>query len=171
LWSFRAEAAATGAGRGGPYFEFHTGSLAAFDPTISGNAFVVGGVGYGAAGKTFRLGGAGGGGFLWDSSVDVDFGMGYGGVIGEYVVTKWLNVQMIIGGGGYSIAKVTEQTETTTTLEKISSGGFVLFYPSITFEVNIKKFLTLAGKVGYFLPDDSRLHTLTLGMSLMLGKM
>lgn len=169
LSTTRALGAGTTA-RGGPYFEYHTNSLSSFDPRISGNAFVIGGVGYGSLGKSFRLGGGGGGGFLWDSSNDVSYGMGYGGAIGQYLVAPWMSFQMMIGGGGFSVARVITQTDTTTTLEKISAGGFVLFYPSVCFEVNLRKFLSLSAKLGYFLPNNAKLHSFTLGLTLLLGE-
>ena len=167
--SFAASPLASG--RGGPFFEFHTNSLSSFDPDIEGNALVVGGVGFGAAGKKFRIGGGGGGGFLWDASSDVSFGMGYGGVIAEYEVTHWLSTAILIGGGGYAIAKILSETETQTTFEKVSSGGFVLFYPQVNIEVPLKGFMSLTGKIGYFLPNNSRLHSFTVGLALLFGKL
>ncbi len=154
---------------GGPFFEYHVAPLSSFSPNLSGNAVVIGGVGYGTLGKNFRIGGGGGGGFVWDASLEVEFGMGYGGVIGEYSITNWMKVNMLIGGGGYSLARILSKTESTTTLEKIASGGFVLFYPGISFEIEVKKFLFLSTKIGYFLPGDARLHSFTLGFTLLIG--
>lgn len=151
--------------------EFHANSLTAFDSTVQGNPVVVGGVGYGSAGKRFRVGGAGGGGFLFDSSMNVNYGMGYGGVIADYAITPWLGAGVLIGGGGYAVSKVLTETETQTTLEKISSGGFVLFYPMITAEIQLKKNVVSAQfKLGYFLPNNSRLHSFTIGMTMLFGR-
>jgi hypothetical protein len=158
-------------GRGGPFIEAHLKSLAAFDPALSGNTMVVGGKGIGAAGKYFRLGGAGGGGFAWGAGENVSFGMGYGGVLTELTVTKWLTASMIVGGGGYAISRIVSETETTTTFEKVSSGGFVLFYPGIQAEIKLPGYMTLAATLGYFLPTVSRLQSVTVGLSLLMGKL
>lgn len=160
----------TGSGRGGIFIEYHLKSIAAFDPLLSGNAMVIGGKGIGASGKNFRLGGAGGGGFAWGAGQNVSFGMGYGGVLTEFSLTPWLTAGMIVGGGGFSVARVTAETDTTTTVSKISSGGFVLFYPSLQAEIKLKGFMTLVGTMGYFLPTNPRLHSVTLGVSILVGK-
>jgi len=132
---------------------------------------VIGGVGFGYASKTFRIGGGGGGGFLWQGSENANFGLGYGGAIGEYTVTEWLNARLLVGGGGYSIARVLSETNSQSTVQKISSGGFVLFYPSLVAEVKLQGWVYLAFNLGYFLPNISKLQSLTLGLNLMFGKL
>jgi hypothetical protein len=166
--SVRAE---VGAGRGGPFLQFHAKPLNAFDPALSGNIMVVGGKGVGSFAKNFRLGGAGGGGFAWGAGEDVSFGMGYGGVQAEYSLTSWLTAGMLIGGGGFAISRIVAETPTTTTFDKISSGGFLLFYPSVDIEIKLRNSMTLIGNLGYFLPTNTRLHSMTVGVSLMMGKL
>lgn len=159
-------------GRGGPYMEYHSSSLGSFDSELVGNTVFLGGVGYGAAGKEFRIGGGGAAGFVWDGGSNIDYGVGYGGIVGEYEVSPWLNVGLMVGAGGYSISKIIAQTNSQVTFQKIASGAFVLFYPTVTAEVKLKKgWLSLGAKVGYFLPNESRLHSFTLGITLLFGKM
>ncbi len=165
-----AATSALGGGRGGPFFEYHAGSLSSFDPSISGNPVVIGGVGYGFASKVFRIGGGGGGGFLWNANDNVNFGLGYGGAIGEYVIAPWLSGRLMIGGGGYSVSRVLSQTDSTTVVQKIDSGGFLLFYPSVLAEVNLSGWVNMAINVGYFLPNVSKLQSFTMGIHLIFGK-
>lgn len=131
---------------------------------------VVGGKGVGTLAKNFRLGGAGGGGFAWGAGDNVSFGMGYGGVIAEYSLTSWMSASMLVGGGGFAVSRITSETISTTTYEKISAGGFVLFYPSIDFEVKVRPYISIVGNLGYFLPTNTRLHSVTLGVSVLMGK-
>lgn len=168
--SFAESAGAGSGGRGGPFFEFHFSPLSVFDGDVTGNPIVLGGEGFGFASKSFRLGGGGGGGFVWNPSENVQFGMGFGGVIGEYMVTPWLNVRLLIGGGGYAISKTIVETDTTRTEQKISSGAFLLFHPSIGAEVSVSTFMKLSARIGYFLPNVSRLQSVTLGIHLIFGK-
>lgn len=163
--------AETTAGRGGPFLQFHMKPLSSFDPLLSGNIMVVGGKGMGNIARNFRLGGGGGGGFAWGAGDNVSFGMGYGGVVGEYSITSWLTAGMLIGGGGYAISRVTSETITSTTYDKIASGGFVLFYPSVEVEIKLRNYMTLIGSLGYFLPTQSRLHSATIGVSVLMGKL
>jgi len=159
-----------GGGQGGPLFEYHFNSVASFDPALSGNPLVIGGVGFGYAAKNFRLGGGGAGGFLWNPSENIQFGMGYGGAIGEYLLTPWLAARLLIGGGGYAVAKVVTQTDTTTTLAKLSSGGFVLFYPSVVAEIPVQNWFKVGVTLGYFLPNVAKLQSLTMGLNFLFGK-
>lgn len=158
-------------GRGGPYFEFHTSGLSVFDGDISGNPIILGGEGFGFVSKSFRLGGGGGGGFVWTPSNNLGFGLGYGGVIGEYAITSWLAARLMVGGGGYAISKTVVETDTTRTEQKISSGAFLLFHPSIGAEVNLQGWLKLGFRMGYFLPNVSKLQSFTFGIALIFGKM
>jgi len=160
-----------GGGRGGPFLEYHSSSLSKFDPTLVGNPVVIGGAGYGFASKVFRIGGGGGGGFLWDAGDSVNFGMGYGGAIGEYQISTWLTARLMIGGGGYSIAKVLTETDTTRVVEKVSSGGFLFFYPSLAAEMPLDGWVNIAFHLGYFLPNVSKLHSFTVGIHLVFGKL
>lgn len=159
-----------GSGRGGIYVNYHLRPLSSFDPLLTGNAMVVGGKGAGVVAKNFRLGGAGGGGFAWGGGSDVSYGMGYGGVLGEYSITPWFNASLIVGGGGFSVGRVVASTSTTTTTQKIASGGFLLFYPEVHAEVKLRSLLTLQFNFGYFLPTDAALQSMTLGVSLVIGK-
>lgn len=166
----RAEAGAGGSGRGGPFVEYHFSSMSNFDPSISGNPIFLGGVGFGFAAKNFRLGGGGAGGFLWNPSGNVQFGTGYGGVVGEYTLAPWLNARLLIGGGGYAVAKVLTDTDTTTTLQKLGSGGFVLFYPSVSAEFPLDANIKVAVNAGYFLPNITQLESFTVGINFLFGK-
>lgn len=168
----RAEAGAGGggSGRGGPFVEYHFSSMSNFDPSIAGNPIFIGGVGFGFAAKNFRLGGGGAGGFLWNPSGNVQFGTGYGGVVGEYTLAPWLNARLLIGGGGYAVAKVISDTDTTTTLQKLGSGGFVLFYPSVSAEFPLDANIKVAVNAGYFLPNITQLESFTCGINFLFGK-
>jgi hypothetical protein len=164
-------AEALGGGRGGPFIDFHNASLENFDVGVAGSPVVIGGVGFGWATKAFRIGGGGGGGFLWNATDNVTFGMGYGGVVGEYTISPpWLSARLMIGGGGYSIAKITSQSDTQQTVQKLSSGGFILFHPQINMEVKVGGMAYLSGMIGYFLPNVGRLHSFTMGVNIMFGK-
>lgn len=167
--TLRAEVGGYG-GRGGPFIQYHGYSLAAFDLEVEGHPLVIGGVGLGSVAKHFRIGGGGGGGFLWNPSENVHFGLGYGGVVGEYSITYWCIARLLIGGGGYALAKVLTQTDTTTTVHKISSGGFILFHPAVHFEIPIHSWIKLSAAVGYFLPNVSKLHSVTLSVNVLFGK-
>ena len=162
---------ALGGGRGGPFIDYHSGSLSAFDSGVAGSPIVIGGVGFGWATKSFRIGGGGGGGFLWNATDNVTFGMGYGGVVGEYTIAApWLSARLMIGGGGYSVAKVTTQTDTQQTFQRLSSGGFILFHPQLSAEVRVHSWAYLSAMIGYFLPNVGRLHSFTFGFNIMFGK-
>jgi hypothetical protein len=171
LMSSSVLGAGIGSGRGGFYFHYHGSSLNSFDPALNGNPFVIGGAGFGAINKTFRIGGGGGGGFIWSGNDSVNFGMGYGGAIAEFTVLPWLNASLLIGGGGYSVAKTLSQTDTTTTVQKINSGGYLLFYPSLTADVSIDGWVFLGFHIGYFLPNVSKLQSFTTGIHVTFGKM
>jgi hypothetical protein len=162
---------ATVGGKGGPFIEYHFNPLSAFDPALTGNPITIGGVGFGYAAKNFRLGGGGAGGFLWNPSDNIQFGMGYGGAVGEYVLSSWLAARLLIGGGGFAVAKVISETDTTRTLQKLNSGGFVLFYPSMVAEIPIHPWLKLGVNLGYFLPNISKLQSFTMGFNVLFGKL
>jgi len=163
-------AALTIGARGGPFFEFHTSNLSAFDSDVRGNPVVVGGIGMGTVSKKVRIGGMGGGGFLFTGSDNVQFGLGYGGVVGEYLIAKWLTARLLIGGGGYSIVKIVSETSSSIIVEKISTGGFFLFYPSVNVEIPIHNWLKLHFNLGYFLPNVSKLDSITTTISLVVGR-
>lgn len=158
-----------GGGRGGPFIEYHFNSLMNFDAGVSGNVLVIGGIGYAWATKKFRLGGAGGGGFLWNGSDNLSFGMGYGGIVGEYAIAPWFNARLLIGGGGYSVAKVTFETDSSRIVQKIDSGGFIAFHPSVNADIKIYSWASLALTAGYFLPNVGKLHSFTAGVNLVFG--
>lgn len=157
-------------GRGGPFVEYHANSLTNFDSGVAGSPIIIGGVGFAWATAKFRLGGGGGGGFLWNGSDNLHFGLGYGGVVGEYVIAPyWLNARLMIGGGGYAVAKITTETDATRVVQKINSGGFILFHPSINAEIKIYNWVSIDFMAGYFLPNIGRLHSFTVGINLLFG--
>lgn len=160
----------TSSGRGGPFLALHTSPLSAFDPEILGTPVVIGGVGFGSTAKNFRMGGGGGGGFLYNSTENVHFGLGYGGGVGEYQLTSWLFARLMIGGGGYAVAKTVLETESQRVLRKLSSGGFVLFYPQLSAEIPINNVIKLAVIAGYFLPNVGRLQSFTVAANFIFGK-
>ncbi len=161
---------AVSGGRGGPFLEIHGASLSQFDSNIAGKPVVIGGSGFGYSSKNFRIGGGGGGGFLWNPSDNVQFGMGYGGAIGEYVIASWLAFRLMVGGGGFTIGKVLSDTESAKSVQKISSGGFILFYPGISGEIPITASLKVSMVVGYFLPNVTKLQGWTFTINLQFGK-
>lgn len=165
--SSRAE---TSSGRGGPFLAIHTSPLSAFDPEVFGTPVVIGGVGFGSSSKTFRFGGGGGGGFLYNATENVHFGLGYGGGVGEYQLTSWLFARLMIGGGGYALAKTVLETESQRVLRKLSSGGFVLFYPQLSAEIPVNNGFKLAVIAGYFLPNVGRLQSFTIAANFIFGK-
>ena|SRR3989338_5947930 len=158
-----------GGGRGGPFISLHTSPMSDFDPDISGAPVVIGGIGFGSSTKTFRIGGGGGGGFLFNPTENVHFGLGYGGGVGEYQLTSWLFARLMIGGGGYALAKTVLETESQRVLRKLSSGGFVLFYPQLSAEIPIARSIKLAVIAGYFLPNVSRLQSFTVAANFVFG--
>lgn len=164
-----AETSTSGGGRGGPFIEYHANPLSRFDSGVSGSPVVIGGIGYAWVTPKFRLGGGGGGGFLWNGSDNLSFGLGYGGVVGEYVIGSWFNARLLIGGGGYSISKVTFETDSNRIVQKINSGGFIVFHPSVNAELKIYSWASLALTAGYFLPNVGKLHSFTAGVNLMFG--
>jgi len=160
----------TGGGRGGPFIQYHSRSLSAFDAGVQGNPILVGGMGFATTSKKFRIGGGGGGGFLMNASENVQFGLGYGGVVGEYKINSFMNARLLIGGGGYGVVKVISETETDRVLRKLSTGGFFLFFPSVNFEIPLTKFSILNVGLGYFLPNVNRLDSLTVNVSVIMGR-
>lgn len=158
------------AGKGGPFIEYHSTPVSAFDSALTGVPIVLGGSGVGLASRNFKLGGAGGAGFLWNPSQNVQFGLGYGGMLGEYTLTNWLNVRLVIGGGGYAVAKIVDETEAQKTVEKLSSGGFFLFLPSVNADIALNNAVKLSMGLGYFLPNVSNLQSVTFTVALNIGK-
>lgn len=159
-----------GGGKGGPYIQYNNASLSSFDNEISGNPLIIGGMGFGWASKKFRVGGGGGGGFLWSGSESAQFGIGYGGMVGEYLISDWFLARMLIGGGGFSVSKVVSETVTTLQVEKISSGGFILFHPQVVADIKIGQWASLGFSIGYFLPNVARLHSPSFSIQLMFGR-
>lgn len=170
FFSVSSWAQTLGGGKGGPYFQYNNASLSQFDPEISGNPLIIGGMGFGWASKKFRIGGGGGGGFLWSGSESAQFGIGYGGMVGEYIIADWLLGRMLIGGGGYSVSKVVSETDTVLQVEKISSGGFILFHPQVVADIKIGQWASLGFSIGYFLPNVARLHSPSFSIQLMFGR-
>ncbi|MBI3293800.1 MAG: hypothetical protein HYZ71_03600 [Deltaproteobacteria bacterium] len=166
----RGEAGGGTGGRGGPFIAIHTNPLSVFDTDVTGTPVVIGGVGFGSGTKTFRFGGGGGGGFLYNPSDNVTFGMGYGGGIGEYTLTRWLYARLMIGGGGYALAKTVLETESQRILRKLSSGGFVFFYPQLSAEIPVNNIFKLTIQAGYFLPNIGKLQSFTVAANVIFGK-
>lgn len=166
--SLRAET--LGGGKGGPYIQYNNSSLSSFDKEIAGNPLIIGGMGFGWASKKFRVGGGGGGGFLWSGSESAQFGIGYGGMVGEYIIADWLLARMLIGGGGFSVSKIVSETDTTLQVKKISSGGFILFHPQVVADIKIGQWASLGFSIGYFLPNIARLHSPSFSIQLMFGR-
>ena len=114
--------------------------------------------------------GGGGGGFLWSGTESAQFGIGYGGMVGEYIIADWLLARMMIGGGGYAVSKIISETDTTLQVKKISSGGFILFHPQIVADIKIGQWASLGFSIGYFLPNIARLHSPSFSIQLMFGR-
>lgn len=170
LFSAPVRAESQAAGKGGPFLMVHATPVSEFDGDLKGAPLVLGGSGVGLASRNFRLGGAGGAGFLWNPSQNIEFGMGYGGILGEYSITNWLNIRLIIGGGGYAISKIVEESQTEKTVEKIASGGFFLFLPSLNADIPLSNSVKLSLGLGYFLPNVSKLQSVTFNVGLNIGK-
>lgn len=172
LWflSLGAQAETLGGGKGGPFIQYNNASLSSFDKAIAGNPLIIGGIGFGWATKSFRIGGGGGGGFLWSGSESAQFGIGYGGMVGEYVISDWLLARMMIGGGGFSVSKIVSETDTTIQIQRISSGGFILFHPQVVADIKIGPWASLGFSIGYFLPNIAKLHSPSFSIQLMFGR-
>ncbi|NBX77243.1 MAG: hypothetical protein EBQ92_11860 [Proteobacteria bacterium] len=165
-----ATAETLGGGKGGPFIQYNNASLANFDKSIAGNPLIIGGIGFGWASKTFRVGGGGGGGFLWSGSESAQFGIGYGGMVGEYIISEWLMARLMIGGGGFSVSKIISETDSTLQVQRISSGGFLLFHPQVVADIKIGQWASLGFSIGYFLPNVGRLQSPSFSIQLMFGR-
>ena len=165
-----AELQGFGGARGGPLVEYHFANLSAFDSQVSGNPLVVGGVGFGQISKTFHIGGGGGGGFLMNASENLEFAMGYGGLVLEYIMTPWLNGRLLLGGGGYAVQKVVSDTGIDIVVRKLASGGFFLVNPSLNGEIKVSNWMKIVVGLGFFVPTVSRLTSTTFNFNLLLGK-
>jgi hypothetical protein len=165
-----AHAEALGGGKGGPFVQYNGTALSNFDSQITGNPMIIGGMGFGWASKTFRVGGGGGGGFLWSGTESAQFGIGYGGVIGEYIISDWLLTRMLVGGGGYAVSRVVSETDTTLQVQKIASGGFILFHPQMVVDIKISQWASLGFSLGYFMPNIAKLHSPSFTIQLMFGR-
>lgn len=170
FFSFSLRAETLGGGKGGPFIQYNNASLGRFDSEIGGNPLIIGGLGFGWASKKFRVGGGGGGGFLWSGTESAQFGIGYGGMVGEYIIADWLLARMMIGGGGYAVSKIMSETDTTLQVKKISSGGFILFHPQVVADIKIGQWASLGFSIGYFLPNIARLHSPSFSIQLMFGR-
>jgi len=159
-----------GGGKGGPFIQYNSTQLSNFDSTISGNPMIIGGMGFGWASKSFRVGGGGGGGFLWSGTESAQFGIGYGGIIGEYIISDWLLTRLLVGGGGYAVSKIISETDATLQIQKISSGGFILFHPQIVADIKISQWASLGFSLGYFMPNIAKLHSASFTIQLMFGR-
>lgn len=169
-WGAWAESGGNLSARGGAFVQVHTTSLASFDPELGGNPIVIGGEGFAAIGKGFRIGGGGGAGFVWSPTDATQFSLGYGGLIGEYQFFSWLSARLLLGGGGYGVAKTVVDSSAQTTDAKIASGGFLLILPSIGADVALNNAMRLGVRVGYFMPNVSNLQGLLVAIHLTFGK-
>lgn len=170
ILSISVSAETLGGGKGGPFIQYNTKSLAAFDSQMAGNPLIIGGIGFGWASKKFRIGGGGGGGFLWSGSESAQFGIGYGGMVGEYIIADWLLARMMIGGGGYSVSRIISETATILEVQRIASGGFLMFHPQIVADIKIGQWASLGFSLGYFVPNIARLHSMSFSIQLMFGR-
>lgn len=169
-FSLSLTAQTLGGGKGGPFIQYNTTSLSVFDSQMDGNPLIIGGIGFGWASKQFRIGGGGGGGFLWSGSESAQFGVGYGGMVGEYIIADWLLARLMIGGGGYSVSRIVSETVSTLQVQRIASGGFLLFHPQVVADIKIGQWASLGFSLGYFIPNVSRLHSLSFSIQLMFGR-
>lgn len=158
-----------GAG-GGPFLEYHLRDLSAFDPTVSGNPVVMGGMGLTPVGRQFLLGGGGGASFLLGGSSTVQFGMGYGGMIGVFQFASYLSARVLVGGGGFALVEVLSESETQRVVRKISSGGFIVFHPTLDFDFSLMRTTQCALSLGYFLPSVSDLAGVTISLRIQFGR-
>jgi hypothetical protein len=144
--------------------------VAAFDPAVGGQPVALGGTGFVQVGKNFRLGGGGGGLFLSSASENSQFSMGYGGIIGEYIIAHWFSARLLVGGGGFSVYRITNETELEYTVRKVATGGFFVIQPSVHAELPLTGWMRLVFSLGYFMPNLTRLESTTLGFNLLFGK-
>jgi hypothetical protein len=157
-------------GQGGLYTELHLANLSAFDPSVSGLPIVLGGEGFGSVTRNFRIGGGGGGGFIYGPNDSTHFGMGYGGVMGEYLFSNWLSFSLLIGGGGYAISNVVSSSQTQALTTQVAAGGFLLVKPALKAEFPISNAVRISGSIGLFLPNVSQLQSVTVGLHLAFGR-
>lgn len=152
--------AESGGSRGTMFINYHVGTLSQFTNVPAGNIMTIGGTGVAELFGGLRLGGGGGTSFIIYSAGPVSMGFGYGGIVADFRILKWLSAQCLLGGGGYVLAN-----GTTT----YSAGGFLLLHPTITAEIDLSPKSKIGIVLGYFLPNEIRFLSATLGVSYIFG--
>lgn len=152
--------AENGGGRGSIFINYHPAQLSSFATAPGATMIMIGGNGMADLFGGLRLGGGGGSGFIVTSPGTLYMGMGYGGILADYRLTNWLTVQCLLGAGGFSLSNAAGN---------IASGGFILLHPSITAEIAVTPKSKLGIILGYFMPNEIRLLSATLGVSWIFG--
>lgn len=149
-----------GGGKGSIFLNYHTGTLSQFSNVPVGNIMTVGGYGVADLFGGLRLGGGGGAGFIIYSASTLSMGYGYGGIVAELRLLKWLTTQCLLGGGGYALSNASGV---------LQSGGFLVLHPTLTAEIDLSPKTKLGLIAGFFMPNETRLATATLGVSYIFG--
>jgi len=140
---------------------------------IKGNKFVLGGTGYrlvsnntyleGPADKPIGVGA--------DSTRTIDIGMGYGGLLLEYILfpksAVHLSFPLIIGAGGSTLNAKKYQDDSNLNpnewalYDYVESSGFFLLEPGINVELNMAKFFRLSAGANYRYISGTNLQRLS----------
>jgi hypothetical protein len=159
LWPLFLKAE-NGGGRGSVFINYHPSQLSTFATAPGATMVMIGGNGMADLFGGLRLGGGGASGFIVTSPGTLYMGMGYGGIVADYRLATWLSVQCLLGAGGFSLSNAAGN---------IASGGFILLHPTLTAEISITPKSKLGIILGYFLPNEVRLTSATLGVSWIFG--
>ncbi|MBI4208983.1 MAG: hypothetical protein HY538_04675 [Deltaproteobacteria bacterium] len=137
--------------------EINNAAQAAGLPTLSDNIITIGGRGYGTLNRHFRIGGGGYGAFpkseegsRGGTTTQLKFGMGYGGVILDYVFqwrrTEWA-LGGLMGGGGYNLQL---NGPSTTNFDEKIRGGFFVLQPHMGVLYKINRWAGVEFEASYF---------------------
>lgn len=138
---------------------------------IIGHQFVLGGAGYGlATNNTFDHTENlldGNDNMVNDSIRSLKIGMGYGGVLIEYILMPQKPVHfsfpLIIGAGGANVgSNINNQTtngtsQNWTSYESVESSSFFIVEPGVNVELNLTKFMRLSCGANYRLVTGTNL--------------